>query len=352
MQRFLWTAVSTGALGGAMLLAGCGSAPDANTTQTSTTSTTDTSANTATNATTNTAGTTGTSGTKLKVEVIPKGLTHVYWQAVKRGADDAGKQFGASIIWNGPSEEGSGVNQENQIVEDAITKKVDGIVVAPIDRMALVQAIDKAVPQKIPVVIFDSDAQTKNRISFVATDNYHGGVLAAQRMGQLVSGKVEVGEVPVQANSQSTEDREKGFEETIKKSFPNITVVRSQYGQSDRTISMNVANDMLTRHPKMVAVFGSNETSAVGALNAIRNRQLAGKVKIVGFDSAPTLTDALKSGDIDSLVVQNPYKMGFEGVKAVVDFKAGRKVDPRIDTGVTLITKANMNDPANQKLLQ
>ncbi|MBV9863880.1 MAG: substrate-binding domain-containing protein [Abitibacteriaceae bacterium] len=360
MKRFLWTALSTGAISGAMLLAGCGSSGTDNSTTNSTTttaqsSTTTTTSNGATdNASSSTNASTGAGagGGKLRVEVIPKGLTHVYWQAVKKGAEDAGKQFGADIIWNGPSEEGNGVQQEIQIVEDAVTKKVDGIVVAPIDRTALVPVIDKAAAAKIPLVIFDSDAQTKNRISFVATNNYHGGELAGERMGQITGGKGNVGMVPVQANSQSTEDREKGFEDTVKKKFPNIHVIRSQYGQSDRTISMNVAQDMLTGHPDIVAIFGPNETSAVGALNAVRNRQLTGKVKIVGFDSAPTLTEGLTKGDIDSLVVQNPYKMGFEGVKAIVDNKGGKKVEPRIDTGVKLITKANMNDPDSKKLLQ
>jgi ribose transport system substrate-binding protein len=157
--------------------------------------------------------------------------------------------------------------------------------------------------------------------------------------------------VPVQANSQSTEDREKGFTETLKKA-PGLKLVRSQYGQSDRTVSMNAAQDMLTANPDMVAIFGPNESSAVGSLSAVRNRNLIGKVKIVGFDSAPVLVQALKNGDIDSLVVQNPYMMGYEGVKAIVDKTKGKSVQPRVDTGVSLVTKANMDAPENQDLLK
>ncbi|HEX8237857.1 MAG TPA: substrate-binding domain-containing protein [Abditibacteriaceae bacterium] len=288
---------------------------------------------------------------QLRIAVIPKGLSHAFWQSVKRGAEDAGREMNAQIIWNGPQSEGQGVTQQVSIVEDQVTKKVDGIVLAPIDQTALVQAIDKAAGQKIPVAIIDSDAKTKNRISFVATDNYKGGVLAAQRMIEIIGGKGKVGMVPVQANSQSTEDRERGFTDTVKKA-PGIKLVRSQYGQSDRTVSMNAAQDMLTANPDIVAIFGPNESSAVGSLSAVRNRNLIGKLKIVGFDSAPVLVQALKSGDIDSLVVQNPYKMGYEGVKAIVNKANGQSVQPRVDTGVVLVSKANMNTPDNQKLLQ
>lgn len=287
---------------------------------------------------------------KLKIAVIPKGLSHAFWQTVKKGADAAGAKMNADIIWNGPSAEGE-VGRQVQIVEDFITQKVDGIVVAPIDRKALVAAIEMASTQKVPLVIFDSDANTPKRLSFVATDNYKGGQIAARRMAEIVGKKGKVGQVPVQPNSQSTGDREQGFEDTMKKEFPQIKVVRSQYGFSDRIKSLGAAEDMLTANADMVGIFGPNESSAIGALNAVRGRKLIGKVKLVAFDSANQLVQALQSGDLDSLVLQDPYKMGYEGVKAIVDSRAGKKVPTRIDTGVTLVTKANMDKPENQKLL-
>ena len=290
------------------------------------------------------------SGKKLKIAVIPKGLSHAFWQTVKKGAEDAGAKMNADIIWNGPSTEGE-VGRQVQIVEDSITQKVDGIVLAPIDRKALVSAIENAATRKVPLVIFDSDANTDKRLSFVATDNYKGGQMAARRMAEIVGKKGKVGQVPVQPNSQSTGDREDGFEETMKKEFPQIKVVRSQYGFSDRIKSLAAAEDMLTANPDIVGIFGPNESSAVGALGALRSRKRIGKIKLVAFDSANQLVEALKSGDLDSLVLQDPYKMGYEGVKAIVDSRAGKKVPARIDTGVTLVTKANMDTPENQKLL-
>jgi ribose transport system substrate-binding protein len=287
---------------------------------------------------------------RLRVAVIPKGLAHAFWKSVRRGAEDAGKELNVEIDWNGPATEQE-IPRQVTIVETAITQGVDGIVLAPIDRKALVGAIDKAAKAKIPVVLFDSDADTKNKVSFVATDNYKGGRLAALYVGKITKGEGVALVVPVQPNSQSTGDREKGFEETMHKEFPKIKVIRSNYGMSNRTESMAAAENALTAHPEVTVVFGPNESSAVGALQALRSRHLTGKITLVGFDSADILVDALKSGDIKALAVQNPYKMGYEGVKAIVDLKAGRDVQPRIDTGVKLITQAEMDTPENQKML-
>jgi ribose transport system substrate-binding protein len=162
---------------------------------------------------------------------------------------------------------------------------VDGIVLAPLDKAALVPAINKAKAANIPLTIFDSGADTENYVSFVATDNKKGGVIAAERMGQLLGGKGKVAIIPVQPNSASTMEREAGFEETIKARFPGMTVVRSSYGNSDRSQSMRVTEDVLTRNPDIVGIFGPNESSIVGALQAVKSRNLVGKIKMVGFDS-------------------------------------------------------------------
>ena len=156
---------------------------------------------------------------------------------------------------------------------------------APLDKAALVKVIDKAKAANIPLTIIDSAADTENYVSFVATDNKKGGALAAERMGKLLNGKGVVAMIPVQPNSASTGDRESGFEDTIKAKFPGITVIKSSYGMSDRAISLKVSEDVLTAHPEIAAVFGPNESSTVGALQALKNRKMLGKVKLVGFDA-------------------------------------------------------------------
>jgi ribose transport system substrate-binding protein len=285
-----------------------------------------------------------TASSKITVAVIPKGLTHVFWQSVKAGAEKAGGEFNATIKWDGPQKENDTAGQIT-VVENAITSKVDGIVLAPLDKAALVNVIKKAKTANIPLTVFDSAADTDEYVSFVATDNKKGGVLAAERLGQLVGGKGTVALIPLMANSASTMDREAGFEETMKAKFPNIKVVRSNYGMSDRATSLKVTEDVLTANPDIVGIFGSNESSTVGALQALKNRSLIGKVKLVGFDSTPQLEEAITKGDLDSVVIQNPFKMGYEGVKTIVDLKAGKTPEKDIDTGVVLMTKENMETP-------
>jgi ribose transport system substrate-binding protein len=293
----------------------------------------------------------GGSGTKPVIAVIPKGLTHVFWQACKAGAEKAGAETGVLIKWDGPQKESDTAGQI-AVVENAITAKVDGIVLAPLDKAALVGVIKKAKEANIPLTVFDSAADTEEYVSFVATDNKKGGVMAAERMGEILGGKGKVAIIPVFPNSASTGERESGFEETIKAKFPGMTVVRSNYGNSDRAQSLKVTEDVLSAHPDIVGIFGPNESSIVGALQACKNRNLIGKVKLVGFDSTKALVDALAKGDLDSLVVQNPFKMGYEGVKTIVDLKAGKPPEKRIDTGVVLATKENMGKPDVAELLK
>ena len=280
------------------------------------------------------------------VAVIPKGLTHVFWQSVKKGAEKAGTEFGVQIKWDGPQRE-SDTSGQITVVENAITSKVDGIVLAPLDKAALVNVVKKANEAKIPVAIFDSaiDLPDTEYLSYVATDNKKGGQLAADRMGEILGGKGTVVVVPNQANSASTMDREEGFESRMKEKFPQIKLVRSNYCNSDRATALKVIEDALTANPDAAGVFGSCEPSAVGALQAIKNRNLAGKVKVIGFDITDQLEDAVVAGTLDSLVIQNPEKMGYEGVKAIVDAKGGKTVAKVVDTGVVLMTKDNMETP-------
>nr|CAA9287791.1 Inositol transport system sugar-binding protein [uncultured Armatimonadetes bacterium] len=284
----------------------------------------------------------GGNGKALAVAVIPKGLTHVFWQSVKAGAEKAGSEMNATIRWDGPQKETDTAGQLG-VVENAITSRVDGIVLAPLDKAALVPAIKRAKEAGIPLTIFDSAADTEEYVSFVATDNRKGGAMAAERMAKLLNGKGKVAMILVAPNSASTGDREDGFEETMKAKYPGITVIRSNYGNSDRAQSLKVTEDVLTAHDDITGIFGPNESSAVGALQALKNRGLIGKIKLVGFDATKQLEASVTKGEIDSLVLQNPFKMGYEGVKTIVDVKVGRTPERRIDTGVVLMTKDNMD---------
>ena len=285
-----------------------------------------------------------------QIAVIPKGTAHVFWQSVHAGAKTAGKDLDVDIIWQGPQQE-TLKDQQISIVEDFIVKRVDGMVLAPQDQNALVPVVENVALAKIPLVIFDSGINTDKYLSFVATNNYRGGVEAAKEMGRLLKGKGNVIIVKVDPGSDSTNNREKGFEETIKKDFPEIKIVGSQYGYSDREKSRAATEDLLAANPNVDGIFGPNESSTFGALLALQARKLAGKKAFVGFDSSTELVDALAKREINALILQNPFKMGYEGVKAIVDHLQGHEPPKQIDTGVYVITSDNMNEPENKKLL-
>lgn len=284
------------------------------------------------------------------IAVIPKGTAHVFWQSVHAGAKTAAHELGVNIIWNGPPTE---TQKEAQIsiVEDFIVRDVDGMVLAPIDENALVPVVEKAARRGIPTAIFDSGIQTEKYLTFVATDNYQGGVAAAHELAKRLNNKGSVIIIRVDPGSASTNDREKGFEDTLKESYPEIQVVGGQYGYSDRDKSRAVTEDLLSAHPDVDAVFGPNESSTYGALLALQARNLTGKKIFIGFDSSDELVKALADGEIHALILQNPFRMGYDGVKSIVAHLDGQPVERRVDTGVYTITQENMNDPEMKKLL-
>lgn len=287
---------------------------------------------------------------KKVIAVIPKGVSHFFWQTVHAGAEAAGKELNVEVVWKGPAQETDYSGQIN-IVEDAINRRVDGIVLAPSHGDSLVPIVDRAQKEGIPVVIFDSGISTENYSSYVATDNRQGGVVAAERLAEKLGGKGKIAILGVKAGSVSTDQREQGFQDTIKQKYPNIQIVAFQYGDADRAKSLDRATDILTTHSDLNGMFASNESSTVGLVQAIKQKGLAGKVVLVGFDSSPNLIDDLKAGAIDSLVLQDPFKMGYEGVKTMVAKLNGQTPPRIIDTGVKLLTKENLETPEMQKLI-
>lgn len=299
--------------------------------------------------TSQTAGTSGEGGAKYTIAVIPKGTTHDFWLTVKAGAEAAGKEFGAQTVWKGPDKETEVVKQIN-IIEDFITMEVDAIVMAACDAEAMVGVVQRAMDAGIPVVTIDSGVKSDAPITFVATDNVAGAKAAGEELARLIGGSGEVGLIPFVKGAATSEMREQGFKEAIAE-FPGIKLVATLYSESDATTGMNVTQDMMTAHPELDGIFAANEGGAIGAAQAIRADGKAGQMKLVAFDASDEEIAALKEGAIQALVVQNPYKMGYEGVKAAVDHLEGRPVEKRIDTGVTVVTMENFDDPEVQKVL-
>ena len=203
-------------------------------------------------------------GGKRVIAVIPKGTSHFFWQSVHAGAEAAAKEAGVEIMWKGPEHEIDYAAQIN-IVEDAINRRVDGIVLAPTHKDALVPIVERAARENIPVAIFDSGIGTENYVSYVATNNLQGGAVAAERLAAKLGGKGKVAILGVKAGSVSTDQREQGFQDTIKQKYPGIEIVAFQYGDADRARSLDRATDILTAHPELNGFFASNESSTVAS---------------------------------------------------------------------------------------
>jgi len=287
----------------------------------------------------------------LRIAVIPKGTTHEFWKSIHAGAIRAAGELGVQIYWKGPQKEDDRA-QQITVVEDFISAGVDGIVLAPLDDRALMRPVQDAVREKIPVVIIDSALQGSDFVSYVATDNYKGGVLAARRLGQLLQGKGRIFLIRYQEGSASTVQREAGFYDTITAEFPAIVLlVKDQYAGATTETAYQLAENLISRFPDVDGVFAPNESSTFGTLRALQESRLAGKIVFVGFDSSPKLVQGLRDGDIQGLVIQNPDMMGYLGVKTVVAHLRGEPVEKVIDTGVVLATKDNMDSPEIRALI-
>jgi ribose transport system substrate-binding protein len=291
------------------------------------------------------------------IAVIPKGTTHEFWKSINAGAFKARDELNAAgvkvnVIWKGPLKEDDR-DQQIQTVENFTTRRVSGIVLAPLDSQALVRPVQSAVQSKIPVVIIDSGLKSDQYVSYVSTDNFRGGAMAGEHMGRLLGGKGNVILMRYQVGSASTEEREAGFLEALKK-YPDIKLLSSdQYSGPTRETGYQASQNLLNRYGREVnGIFCPCEPPTIAMTKALRDLGKAGgKVKMIGFDAGSQSVIDLKNGDVQGLVVQNPVFMGYKGVMTMVEHLQGKPVEKRIDTGVVLVTPENMEKPEIKELL-
>jgi len=297
---------------------------------------------------------------KMVIAVIPKGTMHVFWKSVHAGAAKAGQELGVEIIWQGPTKEDE-AESEIKVVENMVNRGVKGIVLAPLDDKALVRPVTEAKRKGIPTVIIDSDLAGKageDFVSFVATDNELGGYKAGKHLAKLLGEKGKVVLLRHNIGSASTHNREEGFLRAMGEHKDIQVVSSSQYGGVTTESAKSKSLSLLAPLRKedgggltVDGVFCPNESTTSGMLLALQDMKVAGKVRFVGFDSADNLVTALRSGEIDGLILQDPVNMGYLGVKTMVQHLRGEKVEPRIDTGSTLVTKEIMDKPEIKELL-
>ena len=289
---------------------------------------------------------------KLTIAVIPKGTTHEFWKSIHAGSLKAAGEFTAQgseveVIWKGPLREDDR-EQQIQVVEGFSSQGVNGIVSAPLDNRALVRPVEEAKRAGVPTVIIDSALASEEIVSFVATDNRKGGRLAAERMGELLGGKGKVLMLRYQEGSASTQDREDGFVEGLKK-FPGIELISGdQYAGATRDTAKRASENLLNRFADQVqGIFTPNESSTAGMLLALQDIGKAGKITFVGFDTSESFTEAMRNKQLHGIVVQNPFNMGYLGVRTMVEHLQGKSVEKRIDTGVIMVTPDNSEFAGN-----
>lgn len=296
----------------------------------------------------------GGSAGSLKIAVIPKGTTHEFWKAVHAGAEKAGKEANVEIVWKGPLKEDD-LKQQIEVVQSFTAQGVNGIVLAPLSDKALVGSVKGAVAAKIPVVVFDSDLQGSEHSSFVATDNKAAGGLAGDHLAKVLGGKGKVVVLRYQEGSASTANREEGFLDAIKKNAGITVVSDNQYGGATTESALKTSENLLAAQNAasggIDGIFAPNESTTFGMLLALQKAGLAGKVKLVGFDASDKLLDALKKGEIEGLVLQDPFKIGYLAVKTMAAHLRGEKIEKRIDTGAKLVTKENLETKEVQEVL-
>lgn len=286
----------------------------------------------------------------IYVAVISKGFQHEFWQTVKMGCDKAAEELGIKVTFEGPEAE-TMIAEQVDMVQNAISKNATAILLAPLDEEALVPVVEEAKAKGIPVLTFDSSLKSDIPLSFVATDNKQVGAIAAENMAELIGGKGKVGIIAHNEGTSTAIDRRDGFIEKMEADYPDIEIVGVRYSDGDHQKALNETTDMLTATPDLAGIYATNEGAVVGTATAVEENNKAGELVLIGVDSSEAEINFLKDGVITGFVVQNPFNMGYLGVKASVDAINGEEVESRIDTGATYIDLDNLEDDDIQKLL-
>jgi ribose transport system substrate-binding protein len=287
---------------------------------------------------------------KIYIPIISKGYQHQFWQAVKSGAEKAAKEFNVEITFEGPETEEQ-VDKQIEMLQAALDKNPDAIAFAALDSQAALPLLKQAQEKKIPVIAFDSGVDSDIPLTTVATDNKAAAALAADKMAELIGGKGKIALIVHDQTSRSGVDRRDGFVNRIKEKYPDIQIVDIQYGGGDHLKSTDLAKAIIQAHPDLKGIFGTNEGSAIGVVNAVKELGKEGKIVVIGFDSGKAQIDAIKSGVMAGAITQNPISIGYETVKAAVKAIKGEKVPKNTNTGFFWYDKNNIDSKEIQAVL-
>jgi ribose transport system substrate-binding protein len=279
---------------------------------------------------------------EVYIPLVSKGFQHQFWQAVKSGADQAGKDFKVRVTFEGPESEAM-VDKQIDMLSAALAKKPAAVGFAALDSKAATPLLKKAQDAKIPVIAFDSGVDSDIPLTTTTTDNLAAAGMAADKMAELIGKSGDVALVVHDQTSRTGIDRRDGFLNRIKAAYPNIKVVSVQYGGGDQLKSTEITKAILQSNPNIKGIFGANEGSAIGVLNAAK--EMKRKIVIIGYDSGKQQKAAVADGSMAGAITQNPVGMGYKTVEAAVKALKGETLPKVIDTGFYWYDKSNMSDP-------
>jgi ribose transport system substrate-binding protein len=289
-----------------------------------------------------TAGGAATAQDAYDIALISKGFQHQFWQAVKAGADQAGKDLGVTVTFEGPETE-SQVDRQMDMLAAALSRNPDAIGFAALDSQAATPLLQQAKDAGIPVIAFDSGVDSDIPLTTATTDNVAAAALAADVMAELIGGEGKVAIVAHDQTSRTGIDRVEGFSNRIKEAYPNIEVVSVQYGGGDQLASTEITKSILLANPDLKGIFGANEGSVLGVANG--KQELGSSVVVIGYDSGAAQKALIESGVIAGAITQNPVGIGYQTVQAAVSALKGEALPAIIDTGFYYYDKDNMTDP-------
>ncbi|WP_432730291.1 ABC transporter substrate-binding protein [Variovorax sp. W6] len=281
---------------------------------------------------------------EIYIPLVSKGFQHQFWQAVKSGAEQAGKDLKVKVSFEGPETEAM-VDKQIDMLSAALAKKPQAIGFAALDSQAAIPLLKKAQAAKIPVVAFDSGVDSDIPVTTTTTDNKAAAALAADKMAELIGKSGEVALVVHDQTSRTGVDRRDGFVNRMKSAYPNIKIVSVQYGGGDQLKSTEITKSILQASPNLKGIFGANEGSAIGVVNGVKEMKRTGKVVIIGYDSGKQQKNAIMDGSMAGAITQNPVGMGYKTVEMAVKAVKGEKLPKIVDTGFFWYDKTNIADP-------
>ncbi|MHB0896593.1 MAG: substrate-binding domain-containing protein [Spirochaetales bacterium] len=280
----------------------------------------------------------------LYIPLISKGFQHQFWQAVKQGAEQAAKDFKVNITFEGPESE-TMVDKQIDMLAAALAKKPAAIGFAALDSKAALPYLQKAKAAGIPVIAFDSGVDSDIPLTTCATDNVAAAAYAADMMAKLINNQGEVAVIVHDQTSRTGIDRRDGFVNRIKAKYPKITIVSVQYGEGDHLKSTDLAKAIIQSHPNLKGFFGANEGSAIGVMNGVKEMKKVGKIVVIGYDSGAAQIAAIRAGEMNGAITQNPVGIGYKTVESAVKALKGEKLPKIVDTGFYYYDKTNIDDP-------